>query len=150
MTSATAAMIASVLRGLQARQHRQRGHVRDDAAEDLGVFDLSRHHRTVGAGQPKDLQPAAQLTERDPVYRGGRQARGGRLLEVGRGLFLDGDNRHLVAHRASGVEHEKGKPAVAGNQSQLHHGQSSGASSDRRPPRRRMTPRVAVRMKSTR
>ena len=35
-------------------------------------------------------------------------------------LFLDRDDRHLVALGAGGIEHEKRKPAVAGDQTELH------------------------------
>ena len=57
----------------------------------------------------------SQLSERDPVdRRRGRASR--RLLEIGKRFLLDGDDGDLVTRPPGGVEHEKGKPAIAGDQ----------------------------------
>ena len=48
---------------------------------------------------------------------GGRAAAIG---QIGKRLFLDGDDRDVVAGRARRIEDEKGKPAVAGDQAEPH------------------------------
>ena len=40
-------------------------------------------------------------------------------FDLFRRFFLDGDHDDVVSHRSSGVEHEKRKASVAGNQTEL-------------------------------
>ncbi len=71
-----------------------------------------------------------------------------RLVEILEGLFLGGDDGDLVPLGASRLEDEERKPAVAGDEPELH--SSATSSSVRRAGRRRITPRRELRMKSTR
>ena len=65
------------------------------------------------------LMHLPELSERDPVQR--RRRRPGRQVgEIGKRFFLDGDDGDVVARAARGVEDEKGKTAVAGDQTQPH------------------------------
>ena len=89
----------------------------------------------------------AELAERDPVD-GGAVARG-RVVQLGKRLFLRRDDRDVVPLRARGVEHEEREPAVAGDEPERIHS-SATSSSARRVGRRRMTPRCELRMNSTR
>jgi hypothetical protein len=41
-------------------------------------------------------------------------------FEFGKRFFLERDDGHLVTGGASGLEDEEGKPAVAGNESEVH------------------------------
>ena len=100
---------------LEPAQQRQRGQVGHEAAEDLDVLDLPRHHRLGDVGVLENLEEGAELAERDPVHGGRRRPRGG-LFELLRRFFLDGDDGDVVAHRARGVEHQERKPPVAGDQ----------------------------------
>src|SRR5688572_6591189 len=86
------------------------------------------------------------------MERGSRHAR--RFgLELGEGFFLERDDGDVVACRTRGVEHQKRESAVARNQTEAHRlslpYSSAISSSARRVARRRMTPRVELRMKST-
>jgi hypothetical protein len=48
------------------------------------------------------------------------------LLDLGKCLFLDGSDYHVVAARAGGIEHQEGKLAIAGDESETGvHGSSS-------------------------
>jgi hypothetical protein len=50
---------------------------------------------------------------------------GRRLCQLAEGFFTGGDDGDLVAFGARGIEHEKRKPAVAGNEAELH-GRTTG------------------------
>ena len=61
----------------------------------------------------------AELSERDPVKGGvGLPSRG---LEVGKGFFLDGDDRDLVAEVTGALQCEEGEFAVAGDDAYACH-----------------------------
>ena len=108
-------MIASVFRALSrisTPSERQVGH---DVGEQLGVLDLPGHHRLRHAGVLQQADQLAELPERDPVQRGrGRPRRD--VGEIGKGFFLEGDDGHVVAGAARGVEDEEREAAVAGDQ----------------------------------
>ena len=59
-----------------------------------------------------------KLTERDPVDRGAVPLGG--VIELGERLFLHRDDGDVVAQCPRGIEDEKRKPAVAGNQTKCH------------------------------
>ena len=71
------------------------------------------------AGRLQDLDALAQLAERDPVQVGAGLAR--RLLEIGERLLLDRDDGDVVAEAAGALQHEEGKPAVAGDEADACH-----------------------------
>ena len=103
----------------QLREHRQQRRVRQQPGrEDLGVLDLARHHRVRDARLLEQLDAGPELAERDPVDRAPDARR--RIVQFGKGLFLGGDNRDVVALSDGRVEHQKGKPAVTGNQAKAH------------------------------
>ena len=118
-TSATPAISASVLRRLQPHQHAEQRQVRHDAGEELGVLDLPGHHRLRHAGLLQQADALPELAERDPVQAapGGRAAA---VVQIGKGLFLERDDRHVVPGAAGGVEHQEREPAVAGDQTETH------------------------------
>ena len=102
-----------------SRDHRQQRQVRHDVREDLGVLDLTGHHRLGDARRLQHRDALAQLPERDPVQR-----RPGWRAAAPRGR----DASSLIAttvtswpERARGVEHEERKPAVAGDQPDSRH-----------------------------
>ena len=100
---------------LERRDEREIG---NDAAEDLRVLDLPRHDGSSRAGLAQQANARSQLTERDPVNRGAVPLGG--VIELGERLFLHGDDGDVVAQCPRGIEDEKRKPAVAGNQTKCH------------------------------
>ena len=151
ITSATAAMSASVFvdrERASARQQRQVGH---DAGEDLRVLDLPGHHGVGRRRRPAgSARHVPELAERDPVD-GGAAAPRAAASRSGDGLFLDGDDVTSWPSAARGVEHEEREAAVAGDQAELHaSSRESPASSARLVGRWSVTPRGDDRMKSTR
>ena len=153
-TSATPEIIASVFFDLRRISTPSAVRSGTMSAEELGVLDLPGHHRLGDAGVLEQVHPGAQAVR---ARRGGGRRRGprGRGLEVGKGFFLERDDRDVVAGAARGIEDEKREPAVAGDQTEAGHwpdigGYSSAStSSARRVARRRITPRSDERMKST-
>ena len=105
--------------GAQAQEDGQQQAVGHDAGEDLDVLDLPGHHRVGDAGRPEGLDALPQLAEREPVDRGPRLAGGG-VLEFRERLLPHGDDGHLVAEPAGGVEHEQREPAVARDEAEVH------------------------------
>ena len=140
--------------GAEACEHGQQCQVGDDAREDLRVLDLPCHHRLRHAGAAQHRNALPQLPQREPVKVGAVAA--GRVFELAKRLFLDGDDRHLVPHRTRRVEHEKRESAVAGDESDARHRRfttpqsSETGPSGRRVARRSVTPRAEPRMNSTR
>ena len=84
--------------GLEPGQDRQQRQVGHDAREDLDVLDLPGHDRLGDAGGLQDLDALAEVAERDPVEVGPRLPGG--PFELGKGLFLDGDDGDVVAEGA--------------------------------------------------
>ena len=95
-----------------------------DAAEDLLVLDLAGHDGLGYAFAPEGLDQPREFAQRHPVHGDGAA-----LLDLGKGLFLDGRDYDVLAARAGGVEHQEGKLAIAGDQSETGvHGTSPAAS----------------------
>ena len=46
--------------------------------------------------------------------------RAGGLVQLGKGFLLSGDDRDVMALRSRGLQHQKGKASVAGDEAQLH------------------------------
>ena len=65
------------------------------------------------------LMHLPKLPERHPVQLRAGIAR--RLLQIGERLLLDGDDRHIMPQGPGALQHEKWKPAVAGNQTDSAH-----------------------------
>jgi hypothetical protein len=42
------------------------------------------------------------------------------VIQLGKGFFLGGHDRHIVPLRTRSIEHEKRETAVAGNQPKTH------------------------------
>ena len=115
-TSATPAMIASVfcaLSRISTPSERQVGH---DVGEQLGVLDLPGHHRLGDAGVLQQADALARAGRARPSAAPPPAARAADVGELGKRLFLEGDDGDVVAGAARRVEDEEGKPAVAGDQ----------------------------------
>ena len=65
------------------------------------------------------LTQCPKLAQRHAVQRRRRRLRG-LGLEFRKRLLLQRDDRDVVAGRPSRLENEEGKPAIAGNQSEVH------------------------------
>ena len=87
--------------------------------KDLDVSDLACHDRLGHAGRLEQLDALAELAERDPVQR--RAGLPGRLLQVGEGFLLDGDDDDLVTEITGALQCEKRKLAVAGDEADACH-----------------------------
>ena len=83
------------------------------------MADLAGHDRLGHAGRLEQLDALAELSERDPVQRRAGLPR--RLLEVGEGFLLDGDDGDLVTEITGALQCEKGKLAVAGDEADACH-----------------------------
>ena len=95
----------------QCEQHLRQPPVRLDAAENPLVLDLPGHDGLRHAFCFERFDQLRQLAQRKPMDR-----RSAALLDLGRGLFLDGGDNHLHALRTRGVQHQEGKLAVARDQ----------------------------------
>ena len=84
-----------------------------DAAEYLLVLDLPGHDGAGDARALERLDQLGQLAQRQPMNRGGSV-----LLDLGRGLFLDGGDNNFQALGTSGLEHQQRELAVAGDQAE--------------------------------
>ena len=133
-TSATAEISASVLRALSR--------VSTDSSVRSGMMPekifacLTWPAITAcgDAGRLQDLDALAELAERHPVEVRARLAR--RRLEIGKRLLLDGHDGDVVAEAAGALQHQKGKPAVAGNETDSAHAARRQAALERRADRR--------------
>jgi hypothetical protein len=134
--------------GLEAHQHGEQRLVGDDSGEDLDVLDLAGHDRLGDAGLFQYGDRFPELAERHPVHGGGPGAARGRFVDLGKRLFLDRHDRHVVAHAAGAIENEEREAPVSGNEADPH--QSSATISSRRVARRRTTPRFELLMNCTR
>jgi hypothetical protein len=104
----------------QLPQHAEERQVGDDAPEDLGVLHLPGHHGVADAGGLQDRDALPELAEGNPMNR--YAAPPGRVGQLWKRLFLRRDDGDVVALRARGVEHEKRKASVPGNQANVHRG----------------------------
>ncbi len=104
---------------LDAHQQSDGHHVGNDVGEQSGVLDLTRHDGVRDARLLQQVDPGSELAQGHAVQRRGRRLRG-RGLEFRKGLLLQRDDRDVVTGRPSGVENEEGKPAIAGDQSEVH------------------------------
>ncbi len=85
------------------------------------MLDLSGHHRMAHAGLVQDPDARAKVAERHPVQRGSRLA-GRRVGELRKPFPFDRDDRYVVALHPGRIEHQEGKAAVAGNETEAHLG----------------------------
>jgi hypothetical protein len=83
------------------------------------VLDLPGHDRLPRPGRLQYLDTLTQVAEGHPGQV--RPGIAGRLLELGKRLLLHGYDSDVVAEAARPLEHEEGKPAVAGNQTDAGH-----------------------------
>ena len=134
-TSATPEISASVF--LALRRIRTPSSVRSGtmSAKELRVLDLPGHHRLGDAGLLQQADAGAQLAERDPVQVRRRRARRD-VGELGKGLFLDGDDGDVVPGAARGVEDEEGETGRCRRSGRALHS-SARTSSARRVARRK-------------
>ena len=80
----------------------------------------------MGSGCLQYLDTLTQVAEGDPGKVCPRIA--GRLFELRKRLLLHGDDGDVVTEAARPLEHEEGKPAVAGNQTNAGHWKSKSLS----------------------
>ena len=83
------------------------------------MLDLTSHDGPGHTGLLEHLDPGSELAKRNAMNLRDRRTRG-LGFQFGKRFFLERDDSHLVTGGASGLEDEKGKPAIAGNESEVH------------------------------
>ena len=99
----------------EPHENRKKRHVGHDVGEEFRVLHLPRHDGLRHTGALQQADAFAELSQRHPVH-GRRRGPRRRGRQFGKSLFLNGHHGDVVAEAARRVEHEKRKPAVAGDE----------------------------------
>ena len=83
------------------------------------MLDLPGHDRLRHAGGLQDLDTLTKMPQRDPMQVGARLAR--RELQLRERFFFDRDHGDVVSKATSALQRQKGKPAVAGDETYAGH-----------------------------